>query len=177
MCGRWNAHEKSLTQDRHMRANFHAKNRFHEKFMSDWFGTIPQHENSSRNSILTTRSFRNWPKFRNYEKHHLSDKTASPASWGTLKFKFRCWRSKSYKSRRRCERLTRYLDLLRQHRWTFLLSYHKLTDNIWILTGMAKRLVVAQRDYVRKLNEICSTSLPGGNQIDGLPPVSSEIFS
>ena len=51
------------------------------------FQTICQHENSSRNSILTTRTFRNWPKFRNYEKHDLSDKTASPASWGTLKLK------------------------------------------------------------------------------------------
>ena len=51
--------------------------------------------------------------------------------------------------------------------------YQKLTDNIWILNGMVKRLVVAQSDYVRKMNEICSTSLPGGNQVDGLPPVSS----
>ena len=60
---------------------------FRVKQMSERFGAIPQHENSSRNSILTTRSFRNWSKFRNYEKHDLSDKTASPGSWGTLKLK------------------------------------------------------------------------------------------
>ena len=54
---------------------------------SDQFQTIPQHENSSRNSILTTRSLRNWRIFRKYEKRDLSDKTASPGSWGTLKLK------------------------------------------------------------------------------------------
>ena len=48
---------------------------------------IPQHENSSRNSILTTRTFKNWLKLRNYEKHDLSDEIASPGSWGTLKLK------------------------------------------------------------------------------------------
>ena len=54
---------------------------------SGQFETIPQHENSLRNSILTTRTFRNWPKFRNYEKHNLSDEIASPGSWGTFKLK------------------------------------------------------------------------------------------
>ena len=54
---------------------------------SGQFQTIPQHENSSRNSILKTRSFRNLSKFRKYEKHYFSDKTASPASWDTLKLK------------------------------------------------------------------------------------------
>ena len=60
---------------------------FRVKPMSEWFGTIPQHENSSRNSILTTRTSRNGPKLRNYEKHNLSDETASPGSWGTSKLK------------------------------------------------------------------------------------------
>ena len=69
---------------------------FHILFIrvqSDFLGTsgqvraIPQHENSSRNSILITRMFENWRKLRNYRKHDLSDKTASPASWGTFKFK------------------------------------------------------------------------------------------
>ena len=27
--------------------------------------------------------------------------------------------------------------------------------------------------YVRKCEQICSTSLPGGNQVDGLPPAPS----
>ena len=51
------------------------------------FQAIPQHENSSRNSILTTRAYKNSPKLRNYEKHDLSDETASPGSWGTFKLK------------------------------------------------------------------------------------------
>ena len=69
---------------------------FHILFIrvqSDFPGTssqvraIPQHENSSRNSILTTRASKNWPKLRNYEKHDLSDKIASPGSWSTFKLK------------------------------------------------------------------------------------------
>ena len=81
------AYEKSLTQDCYMRVDFHEKIDFYEILISDWFGTIHQHENSSRNWILTTTSSRNWPTLRNHEKHDLSDKTASPASWGTFKFK------------------------------------------------------------------------------------------
>ena len=47
---------------------------------SGQFQIIYQHENSSRNSILTTKTLKNRLKLRNYENHDLSDEIASPGS-------------------------------------------------------------------------------------------------
>ena len=112
---------------------------------SGQFQVIPQHKNSSRNSILTTRSFRNWPKFRNYEKHNLSDKTVLWALEAPWNWKFRCWRSKSYKYGV-ASALRVILICCVSINEFFYQVMKKQADNIRILSDMAERLVVVQRD-------------------------------
>ena len=69
--------------DRYMMSDFsHPVHSYTIRFFgaSSQYQAISQHENSSKNSILTTRTLENYSKSRNYGEHDLSDEIASPGS-------------------------------------------------------------------------------------------------
>ena len=45
----------------------------------------------------------------------------------------------------------------------------------YIAVAIAIAIAIAIRSLLKQV--VCSTSLPGGNQVDGLPPASSLSFS